>query len=183
MTATLDVLVVGYADTTVASTVVLVRDGHQVLVIDPGMVADRGHILDPMVRLGVDPASVTDIVLSHHHPDHTVNVALFPPVRVHDFMAIYEGDVWTDREAEGYSVSPSVQLIKTPGHTYQDVTTLVTTDEGLVACTHLWWSETGPQEDPFSPDQALLDRSRRRLLDLQPVLIVPGHGAPWRPGS
>ncbi|MHB8506403.1 MAG: MBL fold metallo-hydrolase, partial [Acidimicrobiales bacterium] len=106
MTARLDVLVTGYADDRVASTVVLVRDGDQVIDVDPGMVADRRQILDPMARLGVDPSAVTDIVLSHHHPDHTLNAALFPPVRVHDFMAIYEGDVWTDRDAEGFAVSP-----------------------------------------------------------------------------
>lgn len=79
----------------------------------------------------MDPDTATDIVLSHNHPDHTMNIALFPQVRVHDFMAIYEGDIWTERDAEGCSVSPSVQLIKTPGHSYEDLTTLVTTDQGL----------------------------------------------------
>ncbi|HET9070520.1 MAG TPA: MBL fold metallo-hydrolase [Acidimicrobiales bacterium] len=181
MPALLDVLVTGYADGRVASTVVLVRDAGQVIVVDPGMVADRRAILDPMERLGVAPASVTDVVLSHHHPDHTLNVALFPPVRVHDHMAIYEGDTWTDRDAEGYQVSPSVRLLATPGHTDQDVTTLVTTADGLVACTHLWWSQEGPELDPFARDQTLLERSRRRVLDLAPVLIVPGHGGPWAP--
>jgi len=50
-----------------------------------------------------------------------------------------------------------------------------------VACTHLWWSEDGPEEDPFAHDQAQLVESRRRLLDLGPRLIVPGHGAPFSP--
>ena len=71
----------------------------------------------------------------------------------------------------------------TPGHTAQDITTLVETAEGLVACTHLWWSEQGPAEDPLAEDQAELERSRARLLELEPVLIVPGHGAPFRPGD
>jgi glyoxylase-like metal-dependent hydrolase (beta-lactamase superfamily II) len=84
MTARLDVLCAGYAADRVASTVVLIRDGAAVIVVDPGMVAGRNRILDPLAGLGVDPAAVTDVVLSHHHPDHTLNAALFERARVHD---------------------------------------------------------------------------------------------------
>jgi glyoxylase-like metal-dependent hydrolase (beta-lactamase superfamily II) len=163
----------------VASTVVLIRDQGAVIVVDPGMVAGRRAILDPLARLGVDPAAVTDVVLSHHHPDHTLNAALFERARVHDFWAVYEGDTWTDRPADGFALSPSVRLMATPGHTAQDITTLAATDGGLVACTHLWWSRQGPQADPLAEDQELLERSRARLLALAPSLIVPGHGAPF----
>jgi glyoxylase-like metal-dependent hydrolase (beta-lactamase superfamily II) len=181
MTARLDVLCAGYAADRVASTVVLIRDEDAVIVVDPGMVAGRRRILDPLARLGVDPAAVTDVVLSHHHPDHTLNAALFERARVHDFWAIYAGDTWTDRPADGFALSPSVRLMATPGHTAQDITTLADTDDGLAACTHLWWSQQGPQIDPRAEDQDLLERSRARLLALAPSLIVPGHGEPFRP--
>lgn len=69
----------------------------------------------------------------------------------------------------------------TPGHTPQDITTLVETDEGLVACTHLWWSEEGPEDDPLASDPDELRRSRQKVLTLGPVRIVPGHGAPFVP--
>lgn len=182
MAARLDVLCAGYAADRVASTVVLVRDADAVIVVDPGMVASRRAILDPMERLGVPPAGVSDVVLSHHHPDHTLNAALFERARVHDFWAIYQDDSWTDRPADGFELSPSVALMATPGHTAQDITTLVTTDAGLVACTHLWWSQDGPDTDPLAEDQQLLEVSRSKVLALAPVLIVPGHGAPFRPG-
>jgi glyoxylase-like metal-dependent hydrolase (beta-lactamase superfamily II) len=181
MTARLDVLCAGYAADRVASTVVLIRDEGAVIVVDPGMVADRRRILDPLARLGVAPGVVTDVVLSHHHPDHTLNAALFERARVHDFWAIYEGDTWTDRPADGFALSSSVRLMTTPGHTAQDITTLAGTEDGLAACTHLWWSQEGPQVDPLAEDQDLLERSRARLLELTPALIVPGHGAPFRP--
>ena len=181
MTAELDVLSVGYADERVASTVVLIRDGSHAVVVDPGMVSHRGKILDPLEALGLQASDVRDVVFSHHHPDHTLNAALFERARFHDFWAVYEGDTWTDRPADGFAVSPSVRLMATPGHTAQDITTLVDTAEGLVACTHLWWSEDGPDEDPLAEDQATLERSRAALLALEPVLIVPGHGAPFRP--
>jgi glyoxylase-like metal-dependent hydrolase (beta-lactamase superfamily II) len=181
MTARLDVLCAGYAAERVASTVVLIRDEGAVIVVDPGMVASRRLILDPMAELGVDPAGVTDVVLSHHHPDHTLNAALFERARVHDFWAIYSGDTWTDRPADGFELSASVRLMATPGHTAQDITTLASTGDGLIACTHLWWTREGPEVDPRAEDQDLLVRSRARLLDLAPALIVPGHGAAFAP--
>ena len=181
MTARLDVLCTGYAADRVASTVVLIRDDGATIVVDPGMVASRRLILDPMTELGVDPAEVTDVVLSHHHPDHTLNAALFERARVHDFWAIYENDTWTDRPADGFELSPSVRLMATPGHTAQDITTLASTADGLIACTHLWWTQEGPEVDPLAEDQELLERSRARLLELAPSLIVPGHGAAFAP--
>ena len=181
VTARLDVLCAGYAAERVASTVVLIRDEGAVVVVDPGMVAGRDQILGPLARLGVDPAAVSDVVFSHHHPDHTLNAALFERARFHDFWAIYQDDVWTERAADGFALSPSVTLLATPGHTAQDITTLVATEAGLIACTHLWWSQEGPDIDPLAEDQQLLERSRRKLLALAPALIVPGHGAPFGP--
>jgi glyoxylase-like metal-dependent hydrolase (beta-lactamase superfamily II) len=181
MAAELTILTTGYVGDRVASTVVLVRDGDAVIVVDPGMVADRRLILDPLDELGLTPSDVTDVVFSHHHPDHTLNAALFGAARFHDVMAIYRDDLWQDAEAEGRILSPSVRLAATPGHTPQDVSTLVETHEGLVVCTHLWWHSGGPADDPFADDRDLLAHSRRRVLDMGPHLVVPGHGAPFRP--
>src|SRR6516164_2615369 len=139
MPARLDVLHSGYAAERVASTVVLVRDEGAVIVVDPGMVASRAQILDPLEALGVSPADVTDVVFSHHHPDHTLNAALFPAARFHDFWAIYQDDRWDQRDADGFQVSPAVRMMATPGHTMQDISTLADTDTGLVVLTHLWW--------------------------------------------
>src|SRR5438270_7954778 len=90
--ATWSLLTAGYAAGGVASTVVLVVEGDIVAVVDPGMVADRARILEPLAAAGYDPSQVTDVVLSHHHPDHTLNVALFQSARVHDFQAVYFND-------------------------------------------------------------------------------------------
>jgi glyoxylase-like metal-dependent hydrolase (beta-lactamase superfamily II) len=183
VTAQLDVLTEGYVGDRVAGTVVAIRDGDLVAVVDPGMVADRGRILGPLADLGIAPDAVTDIVFSHHHPDHTVNAALFQRARIHDFQATYVDDEWIDREFENgvARLSASVRLLLTPGHTPQDLTTVVETDDGLVVCTHLWWSVDGPLEDPYAEDAALLRASRDLVLDLRPAQIVPGHGAPFAP--
>lgn len=181
MTARVDVLTAGYVGDRVASTVSLVRDGEAVIVVDPGMVSGRGAILDPLAALGVDVRAVTDVVFSHHHPDHTLNAALFPNARFHDFWAIYQDDRWDDRDADGFQVSPSVRLMTTPGHTAEDISTLAETDTGLVVFTHLWWHAEGPEDDPFAEDAALLRANRAKVLELNPARIIPGHGGPFAP--
>ncbi len=94
MSARLDVLTAGYVGGRVASTVVLLRDQDLIAVVDPGMVADRARILEPLAALGVQPEQVTDVIFSHHHPDHTVNAALLRQARIHDFWATYVDDLW-----------------------------------------------------------------------------------------
>ena len=185
--AEVHILFNGYADegatpttSRVASTVAFVREGDVRVIIDPGMVPDPTAILEPLAALGESPATITDVIFSHHHPDHTLNAALFPRARFHDYWAIYQGDSWEDRPAEGYELSPSIRLIETPGHTPQDITTLVGTRDGVVAFTHLWWSSAGPAEDPLADDMAAIHRNRERVLQVA-TLIVPGHGAAFTP--
>jgi len=178
--AEVHILFNGYVDERVASTVAFVRDGGIRVIIDPGMVPNPAAILEPLAALGESPAAITDVIFSHHHPDHTLNAALFPNARFHDHWAIYKNDIWDSRPAEGFDVSPSIRLIETPGHTPQDITTLVGTRDGVVAFTHLWWSASGPAEDPFATDMAALHANRERVLQIA-TLIVPGHGAPFTP--
>ena len=163
-----------------ASTVTFVRDGEVRVIVDPGMVPHPKSILEPLAALGESPATITDVIFSHHHPDHTLNAALFPQARFHDHWAIYQGDGWQSRRAEGYALTASIRLIETPGHTPQDITTLVGTRDGIVGFTHLWWSASLPAEDPGASDAAALHQNRVRVLQVA-TLIVPGHGTPFRP--
>ncbi len=180
-TARLDVLVEGYVRLPhVAGTVSLVRDAGRVIVVDPGMVADRDLILRPLRELGLRPEDVTDVVVSHHHLDHTVNIALFPVVPVHDFQSVIEADTFTRRAADGVQLTPSIRLLATPGHSPQDVTTLVGTADEVAALTHLWWTEEGPADDPYALDRDQLREQRERVLDLA-TLIVCAHGPAFRP--
>lgn len=180
--ARVEILFEGYAGERVAGTVGLVVDGSTVIVVDPGMVPHRSAILDPLGEAGLRPEDVTDVVFSHHHPDHTLHAALFPDARVHDHWAVYRADVWTSRPADGVSLSPSVRLAETPGHTPQDVTTLVGTATGMVAFTHLWWRPDGPADDPRATDPDLLHLHRERIVGVAD-LVVPGHGPAFRPDA
>ncbi len=185
-TALVHVLQDGYAredagGDRVGSTVTLIVDANAAVVVDPGMVSSRAALLAALAGHDIEPGSVTDVAFSHHHPDHTVNAALFPNARIHDFWAVYDGDLWISRDAEGAELSPSIHLMATPGHTDQDISTVASTADGIYVCTHAWWGADGPADDPFSPDQDVLSRSRARILSIASV-IIPGHGPSFVPG-
>ena len=170
----------GYANDRVGSSVVLVRDGDALIVADPGMVANRSRILDPLAELGVDPHDVTHVFLSHHHPDHTVNIALFPHAEVVDFWARYKDDLWLDHDGDGYQLAPNSTLWLTPGHTAEDASLIVRADDGVYAMTHLWWKEDRtPEIDPLGDDQDAIDAGRARVL-AEVDIVIPGHGPAFR---
>ncbi|MEA2632693.1 MAG: hypothetical protein QOE66_2912, partial [Chloroflexota bacterium] len=150
------------------------------IVVDPGMVARRALILDPLAALDVAPESVTHVFLSHHPPDHTINIALFPNAEVVDFWARYVGDEWLDHDGDGYRLSPHAQLWLTPGHTQEDASLIVEAHDGVYAMTHLWWrSDRTPEIDPLADDQAAIEAGRARILATADI-VIPGHGGAFR---
>jgi len=187
MTATYRILHAGYVGEEtpegmhVGSTVTYAESGSARVIVDPGLVASTGLILDPLRDLGVSPEAITDVVFSHQHIDHTLNAALFPHARFHDFAAVYQNDLWRDDDAEGRVLGDGIRLIRTPGHTVEDISTVIDAPDGLVVCTHAWWFEGGPDEDPYAPDADVLLASRGRILGMSPALVIPGHGVPFAP--
>ena len=170
----------GYTHGGVGSSISLVRDGDALIVVDPGMVKSRSLILNPLAALGVAPEAVTHVFLSHHHPDHTINIALFPNAEVVDFWARYIGDQWLDHDGDGYRLAPHSQLWVTPGHTGEDASLIVEADDAVYAMTHAWWhQDMTPAIDPLGDDQAAIEVSRARILAAADI-VIPGHGGPFR---
>ena len=90
-------------------------------------------------------------------------------------------------------LSPNVRLIETPGHTAQDITTLVDTADGLVACTPLGRAQGGPatRAPPTSgaarePGPAPGTWPRHRRTRARPGVharrLDPALGSTWWPG-
>lgn len=70
----------------------LIRSDERTIVVDMGFTAEvaakRGRRFlrcpgEGLRRLGVDPATVTDVIVTHLHYDHVGNYALFPAARLH----------------------------------------------------------------------------------------------------
>jgi glyoxylase-like metal-dependent hydrolase (beta-lactamase superfamily II) len=181
--ARFDILVEGSLTSTgggVASSCTLIRDGDRVIVVDPGMAESARSILDPLAALGVGVEDVTDVVLGHHHPDHTIHAGHFPNAAIHDHWAIYRGTDWEDSECDRRVLSPSVVLARTPGHTAEDLAVVVGTPDGIVVCTHSFFNAETTVEDESPDDHDALRASRAAILEVASV-IIPGHGAAFSP--
>jgi glyoxylase-like metal-dependent hydrolase (beta-lactamase superfamily II) len=184
-TARVDILLVGSLTSTgggVMSACTLIRDGDRTIVVDPGMAPSARSILDPLLALGVRPEDVTEVVLGHHHPDHTIHAGHFPNAAIHDHWAIYRGTDWEDSDAEGRVLAPSVILARTPGHTAQDISTIVGTPDGIVVCTHAFFNGETTVDDEAPDDADQLHASRAAILAIADQ-IVPGHGPAFTPSE
>ena len=165
----------------VASTISLVQGKDIVLVADPGMAAPGvwDTMLKQLLEKGVTPEDVTHIFISHHHPDHTTKLGLFPNATIVDFWATYKDDIWLDHP-DNYELAPGIKVVRTPGHTNEDATLMVETSEGTYALTHLWWTPGfEPKEDPLAEDSQALAHSRKLIIK-DADWIVPGHGSLFR---
>jgi glyoxylase-like metal-dependent hydrolase (beta-lactamase superfamily II) len=181
--ARVDILVEGSLTSTgggVASSCTLIRDGDRAIVVDPGMAESADAILAPLRALGVTPEAVTEVVLGHHHPDHTIHAGHFPNAAIHDHWAIYRGTDWEDSECDGRVISPSVVLARTPGHTAQDLAVIVGTPDGIVVCSHSFFNGSTTVEDEDPDDAEALHASRAAILEIADR-IIPGHGPAFTP--
>ncbi len=160
----------------VIGTTTLVRDKGINLIVDPGMLRDSSVLISKLRRERLSPKDISHVFVSHHHIDHTRNIALFPSAKVVDFWAIYDRDRWIEHEGDGYKLSDSITIWQTPGHTEEDASLVIRTDEGTYVTTHLWWHEDfTPKIDPLAWNQKLLERNRSRVLRIADF-VIPGHG-------
>jgi glyoxylase-like metal-dependent hydrolase (beta-lactamase superfamily II) len=143
------------------------------------MVTERAVILEGLKQTGIAPEEVTHIFISPHHPDHTVNVDLFPNAEIVDFWGRYRGSLWQDH-ADACDIVPGTTVLRIPGHTEEDDSLIVRADDGTYVFTHLWWLENmTPDTDPLAWDQAKLGASRQKVLAIADW-IIPGHGRQFR---
>lgn len=141
---TVDVLVQGYPGRATHhgglgwSTVTLVRAGGRNVLVDVGAFGARKPILKALTGRGVQPADITDVVLTHAHYDHAVNFTLFPQATVwigdeelswaaaqppgfNPIPELYVRELCTSprvrRVRDSETFLPGLQAIAAPGHT------------------------------------------------------------------
>ncbi len=155
-----------------SSTASLVKSGGMIIVIDPG-ICDFERIRNALEGKGIKVGDVTHVGITHSHTDHYRNVALFPNAKIIDYWGIWEGDVWKEMKGK---ISEDIEIISTPGHSYDSITFLARTKNGTVAiCGDVFWKKEFPEKDPFAQYEKLLLESRKRVLEISDW-IIPGHG-------
>lgn len=155
-----------------------------VVLIDTCLAGSCGPISVVLERMGADWRDITDIVLTHNHPDHTGGLA--------EVMARTDGAaVWAGAEdqaripfdgqlrtlADGGRVR-DLRVLQTPGHTpghsslvHDEASILFAGD---VAGTMAGTVSRGPAAFTADPEQA--ERSLHRVATLQCDRVLFSHG-------
>lgn len=166
------------------STSTLIRSGGRLIVVDTSSRLMRPAVKLSFRQIGVFPKDVDAVVITHPHGDHMDNLDLFPnaEVMVHSGGETDNSDLTV---VEGNRrIARGVELIHTPGHTWDSMSVFVKGDLNYVVA-----GDAIPTEDNYRkmvPPRFNVDReesmkSIKAIADFADI-IVPGHGAPFNAG-
>jgi N-acyl homoserine lactone hydrolase len=167
-------------------------------LVDPGLIMQGGPAFGALAALGVDPGAIKDVILTHLHFDHAEGLAGWPQRRayvhrleteapyaqiVSGMLEMVELEVLDGDEGE---IEPGVRWLRTPGHSDGLISVLVDTDDGLVVIASdcvgplpEYFDRMDLPED-FGPEREELLEQWRRIRDLDPAVVIPGHNPPVR---
>jgi N-acyl homoserine lactone hydrolase len=173
----------------------LVR-GQRDYLVDPGLIMQGAPLIGALGELGVDSNEVKDVILTHLHFDHAEGLAGWPMRRTYvhkleteaPYAQIVAGMLEMANlevlDGEDGEIEPGLRWIRTPGHSDGLISLLVDTDEGLVVIASdcvgplpEYFDEMELPED-FGPEREELLRQWKRIRELDPAVVIPGHNPP-----
>lgn len=177
--------------------------GTKTTLVDTGHVGRRTLLLDKLKAMGLTPDGVDQVVLTHAHWDHSLNLDVFPNAQVLIHPAEREyvrnpkaSDYATPRYVtqmlesaklrevtEGEEIDDGVRVLATPGHSKGSMSLLVS---GAAATTIAVSGDALPNSLSVSSGMPRLvfgevedaKRSIAKLLE-QAGIFYPGHDRPF----
>jgi len=165
-------------------------------LVDPGLIMQGGPVFGALGELGVEPHEIKDVILTHLHFDHAEGLAAWPQRRafvhrleteapyaqiVSGVLEMVELEVLDGDEGE---IEPGVRWLRTPGHADGLISLCVDTDDGLVVIASdcvgplpEYFDRMDLPED-FGPERDELLEQWRRIRELDPAVVIPGHNPP-----
>ena len=182
------VLIEGYAKESdegllASCSTVLIKDSGKNILVDPG--CNPKLLIESLKKEHLDVKDIDLIFITHYHPDHILNIRLFPNTDVLDGGVIYRNDL--EIEFEDKIPDTNIKFINTPGHAYEQASLIVETNQGkiVIASDVFWWMDKDKQKtdyeslinlkDPFVKNEQDLKESRKKILKIADY-IIPGHG-------
>ena len=108
-------------------TITLIQDNDQIIVVDPGVLESQQILVDALAKENLAVADVNLIFITHSHIDHYRNIGMFPNAKVLEFFGLWDGNI-----VQGWheNFSENIQILRTPGHDYTEITFFVKTFDG-----------------------------------------------------
>lgn len=136
-----------------------------------------------MKSVGLEPAKVSKVILSHSHEDHTGTVNAFPNAEIVKEFTSQNTTSYFLGKAWDLLGDQSILLFRGGGHTKEDLLALVQLENSPVllagdAVVHWNWLNSDDVERiPASPEKSAEIRNRiRQIIQTQPeILVLPGH--------
>jgi glyoxylase-like metal-dependent hydrolase (beta-lactamase superfamily II) len=188
-----------------STNVVLIRDNGKNIIVDPGIlqIGRYGAFPKRLAEFGLKPEDIDIVVNTHCHYDHIEGNYLFRGKRlvIHEKELEYCKKLYWPEFAEAFmgimdinavndtkQITESVKVMETTGHTPGSITVLVDTDDGLVACVgdavivkEDLLQLKAPQVVTKNTSVETSIESLKRIAALKPILVIPGHDAPFKP--
>ena len=184
-----------------AAGVVLVEEGKRILV-DVGHFGNRDALMREIKNAGIVLSDIDTVVLTHLNWDHCLNVDLFSNAEIiigeHEFergtlSGITDGitpffieflsTLNLKKVNDNYKITPNISIISTPGHTPGHIALSVKDGKKLIimsgdAIPNLRAYRRGVPDIIFY-DETKARESIKKIKELKPDLIIPGHDAPF----
>ncbi len=145
--------------------------------MDPGVLDSQKILIDKLKEQGLSVDDIDVVCITHSHIDHYRNIGMFPDAKTLEYFGLWDKNAVEDWKE---NFSDDIRIIKTPGHNYDGITLLVTTDKGVVAiCGDVFWKKDYPENDPYASDKDGLMKSRKKVLQFADY-IVPGHAGIYK---
>jgi glyoxylase-like metal-dependent hydrolase (beta-lactamase superfamily II) len=159
------------------STVALIQTAKNTILVDTSLRKDRDLLLDGLKNESLTPADINIIIITHCHKDHTGNCEIFPSARIYvHHLCSLKGDVIRIKEFP-YFLEPNIEIIETPGHSWDSLTVLVKRD-----VTYAITGDAIPLKSNYEnwiPPVVHVD-AQRALESMKQIteradIIIPGH--------
>ena len=170
-------------------------EGAEPIVVDPGYQTQGDMLVGALAARDLAPTDIRTVVMTHLHYDHITAVQQLGAIDL--FVHADELETPYAKRQRGYlddatvhalegtrgEIRPGLRWMHTPGHSPGHIAVLVDTADGLVAIAG---DTMGPRPEWFAemnPPAGLPERDAhldayRRLRELSPHVIIPGHTAP-----
>ncbi|MEV4518041.1 MBL fold metallo-hydrolase [Dactylosporangium sp. NPDC049525] len=154
-------------------------------LVDTGLEHTVPSITGQLTAIGAGWGDVTDVVLTHHHPDHTGGLPEVLTLAPGATVWAGSGDTFpvAAKPAEDGTTIRGLRVVATPGHTAGHLS-LLATDNAALLIGDLAGTQGGRlvrAPAAFTADATEAERSLHKASRLTFATLYPSHGAPTDP--